>query len=153
MWVTKLETIQYSVGKAALGDLKDGYKKKRKVKKSKKSLIGAAEDAAVAKDPVLKKGRMLQMFLKGRLLKKGRVLTKEKMLKMLKETATMVRIWRMNLLCTHSQAGFKCSLCHVDFGLGNEEQLEETIKCVSKRLSVIECIMLRVSFLQSWLTE
>jgi hypothetical protein len=66
MWVTKLETIQYSVGKAALGDLKDGYKKKRKVKKSKKSPIGAAEDALLLRTPVLKKGRMLQLKKKGR---------------------------------------------------------------------------------------
>jgi hypothetical protein len=33
----------------------------------------------------------------------------------------------------HIEAELKCSLCLVDFGLGNEEQLEETIKCVSKR--------------------
>jgi hypothetical protein len=74
---------------------------------------------------------------KGRLLKKGRVLTKEKMLKMLKKTAAMARIWRMNLfnfqwmLHIFKLVSNAHYAGHVDFGLDNEEQLEETI--ISKR--------------------
>ena len=49
-----------------------------------------------------------------------------------KNAATMARIWRMNQWMLHR---FKLAsnahyAGHVNFSLGNEEQLEETIKCV-----------------------